>query len=171
MEKLILDAGPFITTCKFVVEGVLFIDYMLDRCSISITDSVHEEVVIAGDRYPDASAARQRIERKRINVLSPPAVPNLETLLAPYGLGRGERDSILLTEHPELGGATLVIDDHLAYLVSDRLGRQKRFLLDVIVDLVTARQLSVALAVNMVEAIRGRYPFAFVEHTMLLLQR
>lgn len=78
--------------------------------------------------------------------------------------------SILLTEHTDLEGATLVIDDHLAYLVSDRLGRQKRFLLDVIVHLVNAGELDKDLAIEMVDAVRTRYPPAFVEHTMLLLR-
>jgi hypothetical protein len=70
-----------------------------------------------------------------------------------------------LTEHADLRNATLVIDDHLAYLVSDRLERRKRFLLDVITDQVSAGSLNSKVAVDMVEAIRTRYPPAFVEHT------
>jgi hypothetical protein len=96
--------------------------------------------------------------------LSPPTASDLEELLAPYSLGDGERESILLSEHADLRDVTLVIDDHLAYLVSDRLGRQKRFLLDVIADLANAGTI-------IVQAIRSRYPPAFVEHTLLLLRR
>jgi hypothetical protein len=70
-----------------------------------------------------------------------------------------------------LQDATLVIDDHLAYLVSDRLGRRKRFLLDIIVDLTNAEKLDKELAMDIVNTIRTRYPSAFVEHTMLLLRR
>ena len=47
--------------------------------------------------------------------------------------------------------AILVIDDHLAYLVCDRLGQRKRFLLDTIVDLVDAEMLDKSLAMDMVE--------------------
>lgn len=171
MTELILDAGPLITVCKFSVDNLLLVDHILDRCKISIAAAVCNEVLVAGDRYSDARAAQERIERGQIKFLHPPVVRRLEALLVPYGLGSGERDSILLTEHPDLQGATLVIDDHLAYLVSNRLGRKKRFLLDVIIDLVESQQLGVKLAVEMTEAIRSRYPSAFIEHTMLLLQR
>ena len=171
MTELILDAGPLITLCKFGVTDLLLIDHLLHRCGITIAAAVRDEVIVAGTRYPDAQAAQQRIEREQIKVLHPPAARQLQTLLVPYGLGRGEQDSILLTEHTDLQHATLVIDDHLAYLVSDRLGRRKRFLLDVIADLVETKQLNVELAVEMTQAIRSRYPSAFVEHTMLLLQR
>ncbi|MFN2129284.1 MAG: hypothetical protein ACK2VD_02075 [Anaerolineae bacterium] len=171
MSKLILDSGPLITTCKFSVQDLLLIDHLLRRCEIIVADSVRDEVVVAGVQYRDAHAARQRIERGQIAVLSPPAVPDLGIVLGLYELGHGERDSILLTEHASLVDATLVLDDHLAYLVSDRLRRRKRFLLDVIVDLVRAEQLAVELAVDMVSAIGTRYPSAFVEHTMLLLRR
>jgi hypothetical protein len=43
----------------------------------------------------------------------------------------------------------LVIDYHLAYLVFDRLGRRKRFLLDMIVDLVDGGKLDRDLAREM----------------------
>lgn len=101
----------------------------------------------------------------------PPAIPNLEAVIAIYGLGQGEQDSILLTQHDDLLEATLVLDDHLAYLVSDRLAVRKRFLLDVIAGLVIDGDMDVQTALVIVEAIRSRYPRAFVEHTLLLLKR
>jgi hypothetical protein len=171
MDTLIFDAGPLITACKFSAGGQLVIDHVLDHCEVVVATSVRDEVVIAGARYPDAQMAQQRIGQGQIAVLSPPPDPDLETLIAPYGLGDGERESILLTGHTDLEGSTLVIDDHLAYLVSDRLGRRKRFLLDVIVDLVNARKLDRKLAITIVEAIHTRYPPAFVDHTILLLRR
>jgi len=170
LTKLIFDAGPLITTCKFSVAGRLVIDHILNYGEIAVATSVRDEVVVAGAHYPDAWAARQRIDRGQIVVLAPPSNPALEVLLAPYGLGDGERDSILLIGHADLQGATLVMDDHLAYLVSDRLGLRKRFLLDVIADL-GAGKLEPGLAVSIVQAIRTRYPPAFVEHTLLLLRR
>jgi hypothetical protein len=171
VNKFIFDAGPLITICKFNVAGRLVVDHILDHCEVTIAASVRDEVVIAGNRYPDAQAARQRIDKGQIAVLSPPSDPALEALVAPYGLGDGEWDTILLAGHTALQEATLVIDDHLAYLVSDRLGRRKRFLLDVIADLASVGILDKGLATNMVQAIRIRYPVAFVEHTLLLLKR
>lgn len=171
MKKLIFDAGPLITTCKFSVDNHLIVDHLLDYCEIMVVTSVRDEVVIAGAHYPDAQAAQQRIDEGQIAVLLPPPDPALEMLLALYGLGDGERNSILLAGRSSSEDTTLVIDDHLAYLVSDRLGQQKRFLLDVIADLAEAGKLSRELAIKIVQAIRTRYPPAFVEHTLLLLRR
>ena len=171
MCKLILDAGPLITSCKFSVAGKLIIDYLLEQCQITVTASVRDEVVLAGNRYPDASAARQRIDAGKIAVVPPLSDPAIRMHIAPYGLGTGEMDCIQLAGHPDWKDATLVLDDHLAYLVSDRLGQRKRFLLDVIADLARADKLADSLAVSMVGAIRSRYPPAFVEHTLLMLGR
>jgi len=171
MRMLIFDAGPLITTCKFSVADKLVIDYLLERCQITVTASVRDEVVLAGNRYPDASAARQRIDAGKIAVVPPPSDPAIRMLIAPYGLGAGEMDCIQLAGHSDWKDATLVVDDHLAYLVSDRLGQRKRFLLDVIADLVRANKMADSLAVSMVGAIRSRYPLAFVEHTLLLFGR
>ena len=151
MCKLVLDAGPLITTSKFSVAGRLVIDHLLDHCAITVAESVRTEVVVAGASYPDAQAAQQRLDQGQIASLSPPAAPELEELLAPYSLGDGERDSILLSEHAALRDVTLVMDDHLAYLVSDRLGRQKRFLLDVIADLANAGKLDKGVAADIVK--------------------
>ncbi len=170
-SKLILDAGPLITICRFSVAGHLVIDHLLESCEIIVTESVRAEVVIAGSHYADAQVAQERLNQGQIAVLSPPTGSDLRALLAPYGLGDGEQDSILLTEHVDVQDAILVIDDHLAYLVSDRLGRRKRFLLDVIADLAGAGALDKGVAVDIVRVIQTRYPPAFVEHTLLLLRR
>jgi hypothetical protein len=50
-----------------------------------------------------------------------------------YSLGNGKREGILLIAVPDV---TPVIDDHLAYLVGDHLGQRKRFLLDILSDLI-----------------------------------
>ncbi len=102
MHKLIFDAGPLITACKFDVAGRLIVDYILDHCQIIIATSVRDEVVITGAQYPDAQAAQQRIDGGQITVLAPPSASDLERLLAPYGLGDGEQHSILLTKHTTL---------------------------------------------------------------------
>lgn len=131
---------------------------------------MRDEVVYAGGRYVDANAARQRIQAGEIAVAPAPTDNISAALIAPYNLGIGETECILLAGHPEWRDATLVIDDHLAYLVSDRLGRRKRFLLDVFLDLVKSSTLDVSLAVSIVLAVRPRYPGAFVEHTLLVLR-
>jgi len=171
MRNLILDAGPLITACRFNAAGQVVIDHLLEVCRITIASSVRDEVVVAGKRYPDARIAQQRIEESSIGVMSATANPDLETVIAIYGLGQGEQESILLTQHDDLLDATLVLDDHLAYLVSDRLAVRKRFLLDVTADLAGNGELDVQLAIAIVEATRSRYPRAFVEHTLLLLRR
>jgi hypothetical protein len=171
MCKLVFDAGPLITACKFSVANRLVIDHLLDHCEIVVAESVRAEVVIAGANYPDAQAAQVRLDQGHIAALSPPFLPDLEELLALYRLGDGERDTILLSEHIGLQDATLVIDDHLAYLVSDRLRRRQRFLLDVVADLCIAGEMDKQVAGEIVQAVRGRYPPSFVEHTMLLLKR
>jgi len=74
-----------------------------------------------------------------------------------------------LTYENAFKDALLIVDDHLVYLVSDRLGVPKLFLLDLIVHLVRDGQLTAALGCGMVEAIRTRYPEAFIEHTLLIL--
>jgi hypothetical protein len=100
MSSLIFDAGPLITVCKFSAANRLVIDHILKRCRITVASSVRHEVVVAGTNYPDAQAAQHRIEQGQVAVLTPPSVPDLEALIAPYGLGDGERDSILLTAQP-----------------------------------------------------------------------
>lgn len=170
MDKLIFDAGPLITACRFNARNQPVIDHILKYGQVAIAASVRDEVIIAGARYPDARIAQQRIEQNRIVVLSPPENPDLETLIAVYDLGDGERDTILLAEQANWQDAVLVIDDHLAYMVSDRVGKQKRFLLDVIIDLSKAGKMDKKLAIEIVKAIRGRYPLAFVEHTLLVLE-
>lgn len=172
MERLIFDAGPLITACKFTVRGSPIIDYILEHRVIAIAASVRDEVVKAGSRYPDASTAQQRIMHGLIDVLSPLSTkPDIDAALKLYQLGIGEYDSILLATDAAAPTPTVVLDDHLAYLVSDRLHRRQRFLLDVIIDLVRSDNLERDLAIDIVQAIRQRYPPAFVEHTLLVLRR
>jgi hypothetical protein len=90
MGKLIFDAGPLITSCKFNAASRLVIDYLLDYSEIVVAESVRDEVVIAGARYTDAQAAQQRLEQGQIVALAPPSAPDLEALLAPYGASTKE---------------------------------------------------------------------------------
>lgn len=115
MKKLILDVGPLITSCRFTTAGQVVIDHLLAACDITIASSVRNEVVVAGQRYPDAQVAQQRINQASISVMSPPVNRDMEAVIGIYGLGEGEQDSMLLTRHSDLMDATLVLDDHLAY--------------------------------------------------------
>lgn len=88
---------------------------------------------MAGKRFADAQEARRLIIAGMIKVAMPaPASKWLEKVLQLYELGDGEYQSILLAHQM---GTCLVIDDYLGYLVSDRLGVQKLFLLDLLVKL------------------------------------
>jgi predicted nucleic acid-binding protein len=166
--EYIFDAGPLITSCKFTVRGRLVIDYLLDHCQIVIPQAVQQEVLIVGERYTDALEAKQRIVAGMIRVAMPiPASTSLEKAIRLYELGEGECQSILLAHQM---GACLVIDDYLGYLVSDRLGIQKRFLLDLLVRLTEQVKLDRGLACEIANAVRPRYTRAMVEHTLLMLE-
>ena len=171
MRRLIFDARPLITACKFRVQGQLVLDHLLATSQIIIPPSVQNEVVISSHQFADAQEAEQRISVEAIDVIAPTTVSgNVPIILGLYGLGNGERDAILLTYRTDLDGAWLVMDDYLCYLVSDRLDVKKLFLLDLIPRLVTQGDWDRALAAEIVEATRPRYAPAFVEHSLLLLK-
>jgi predicted nucleic acid-binding protein len=171
MLKLVFDAGPLITACKFHVEGQLIIDHILTCYQIVIPSAVYDEVVIAGARFPDAQDARHRVDTERIGVATPVLAPSLIQVLNLYGFGEGEQEAIGLMSMDHFRDAMLVVDDHLAYVVSDRLGIPKLFLLDLIVRLTKEEKLTTALGCGMVEAIRTRYPESFFRHTLLILKQ
>jgi hypothetical protein len=171
MEDVVFDAGPLITSCKYEVDGRLVIDCIFPRIQVNISESVRDEVVVAGSRFRDAREAGKRILNGDIKVLKPPSVPSVWELLKPYNLGAGEQDSILLLSLAGLEDASLIVDDHLAYLVSRRLGNQTMFLLDLIVQMANDGILVRELAIKLTKAIQSRYPVAFVEHSLMLLQR
>jgi predicted nucleic acid-binding protein len=165
--EYIFDAGPLITSCKFVVRGRLVIDYLLDHCQIIVSQAVQREVIVVGERYTDALEAKQRIAAETIKVATPTSVTTLlERVLRLYELGDGECQSVLLAYQK---GVCLVIDDYLGYLVSDRLGIQKRFFLDLLVRLTEEAELDQSLACEIADAVRPRYTWAMVEHTLLML--
>jgi predicted nucleic acid-binding protein len=166
--EYIFDAGPLITVCRFTVRRRLVIDHLLVHCQIVVPQAVQREVIVVGERYTDAQEAKRRITAGAIKVAKPiPAPTSLEKALRLYELGEGEYQSILLAYQM---GACLVIDDYLGYLVSDRLGIQKRFLLDLLVRLTEEARLDQSLACEIADAVRPRYTRAMVEHTLLMLR-
>jgi hypothetical protein len=88
---VVFDAAPLITACKFEVQGVLVIDYLLPECCIVIAPSVEEEVAILGASYPDGVVAGERIARGSIQVVAV-AERKWARYLADYATGEGERD-------------------------------------------------------------------------------
>ena len=165
--EYIFDAGPLITVCRFSVRSRLVIDHLLAHCQIVVPQAVQQEVIVVGERYADAQEAKRHIAAGAIRVALPiPAPASLEKALRLYELGDGECQSILLAYQM---GACLVIDDYLGYLVSDRLGIQKRFLLDLLVRLTEEAGLDQSLACEIADAVRPRYTRAMVEHTLLML--
>ena len=165
--EYIFDAGPLITICRFSVRGRLVIDHLLAHCQIVVPQAVQREVIVVGERYADAKEAKRRIALGAIKVAMPiPAPTLLEKALQLYELGEGEYRSILLAYQME---ACLVIDDYLGYLVSDRIGIQKRFLLDLLVRLTKEAELDRRLACEIADTVRPRYTRAMVEHTLLML--
>lgn len=165
--EYIFGAGPLITICRCTVRGRLVIDHLLAHCQIVVPQAVQREVIVVGERYSDAQEAKRRIAAGKIRVAMPiPAPALLEKAVRLYELGDSEYQSILLACQME---ACLVIDDYLGYLVSDRLGIQKRFLLDLLVRLTEEAELDRWLACEIADAVRPRYTRAMVEHTLLML--
>ncbi|MBM3134343.1 MAG: hypothetical protein FJZ89_03465 [Chloroflexi bacterium] len=66
---------------------------------------------------------------------------------------------------------SLITDDRLAYIVSDRMRVQKLLLLDLVVELVASRLMSSALAEEIVRATEPRYSGGFIAHTLKILER
>jgi len=169
--KGVFDAGPLITACKSEVNGKAVIDYLAPVTPIAVAPSVQREVTAAGSRYPDAAVANARIRAGKIAVESPVPNPELASVLALYGLGAGECESVLLASHKATLDPTtaLVVDDVLAYVVCDRLKVNKLLFLDFLVALAQEGLLSVADARAIARAVQRRYPKGFVDHTLRML--
>jgi len=170
--KVVFDAGPLITACKFEVEGKLVIDHLLTDCRVLIPPSVEEEVAILGARYPDGVAAGERIADSRIRVVRVDA-RRWGRLMHGYALGDGERDSIeLCGQEPNV--QAFVTDDHLAFVAATRLGLAGWMLPDpfallrtsLVVELMSRRLLTSRLVRSILEGIRPRYRAGGIEYSL-----
>lgn len=65
----------------------------------------------------------------------------------------------------------LVIDDKLAYIVSDRLGVTKSFRLDLVLTLVEQRGLTTTLAEEIINVARPRYSDGLIRHSLKMLEK
>jgi len=168
--KTVFDTAPLITCCKFEVQGRLIIDYILDGgCDIVVPAVVQVEIMAERHRYPDAQLADQRIRSGRITVRDVAIPP--DNIMALYGLGGGEQGAIALTVTLEPDIDYVVLDDKLAYIVCDRLGLPKLFLLDLVVNMVKQGSISGELGREICQAVTPRYSFGMVAHTLRILER
>jgi predicted nucleic acid-binding protein len=166
----VFDTAPLITCCKFEVCGQPIIDHILDNgCSIVIPSVVQEEISAERHRYTDARLAEQQIHTGRIAVRDVTVPADNATAL--YNLGKGEQGAIALTFALADEIDYLVLDDKLAYIVSDRIELPKLFLLDLIVLLVEQEGMSKNLGKVVCQAVSSRYSVGLVTHTLRILER
>ena len=91
-------------------------------------------------------------------------------MLDSYKLGQGEKDStILMLTLPEVDH--LVVDDRLAFIVSDRMTVSKILLADLLVELVWKGLMEHELTEKILKAIALRYAPGFILHTLKILER
>jgi predicted nucleic acid-binding protein len=129
---------------------------------------VYNEVIVAGAAYPDAALVQGMVASGQIVVESPPV--SGATVLDSYKLGRGEKESMILTlTQPDVD--YLVVDDRLAFIVSDRMTAPKILLADLLVELVWKGFMERELAEKILKAIEPRYAPGFIPHTLKILER
>jgi predicted nucleic acid-binding protein len=166
--KVVVDSASLITAAKFTVDGHTVVEYLAQCCLLRITPAVHQEVILAGATYPDAAHVQAMVTDGRITVASPPV--SAASVLDGYKLGRGEKDSIILMlTQPDMD--YLVVDDRLAFVVSDRMTVPKILLVDLLVELVWQGCMERQLAEKMLKAIAPRYAPGFIPHTLTMLER
>lgn len=168
MLKLVFDTAALITCCQFNVHGMPVVEHVLTACTIVIPGAVQSEVTIASDRYVDAQLAARLIAAGKVQVES--VVLPRSNVLEYYKLGLGEKEAIALCLKKG-ENISLITDDRLAYIVSDRMRVQKLLLLDLVVELVASRLMSSALAEEIVRATEPRYSGGFIAHTLKILER
>ena len=166
--KLVVDAASLITAAKFSVDGRTVAEHIARQCLLAIVPAVYNEVIIAGSAHPDAVRVRDMATDGRIIVEAPPR--SGASVLDGYKLGSGEKESIILAL-TQPSADYLVIDDRLAFIVSDRMTVPKILLVDLLVELVWKGFMERQLAEKMLGAIAPRYAPGFIPHTLTMLER
>jgi predicted nucleic acid-binding protein len=165
--RIIIDSASLITAAKFSVDGRTVIEHIADRCQAIIVPAVHSEVILAGAVHADAAHIQAMVVDGRITVEAPTSPT--ATVLDRYKLGRGEKESIILAlSRPHMD--YLVVDDRLAFIVSDRMTVPKILLADLLVQLVWKGLLDRELSEKMLKAIEPRYAPGFIPHTLKMLE-
>jgi predicted nucleic acid-binding protein len=165
--KLVFDSASLITAAKFTVDGLTVIEHVAQRGQIVIGPAVHDEVVMAGAAYSDAVLVQRMVLNGQIKV-QPVTVP-VATVLDRYKLGPGEKESMILAlTQPDAD--YLVVDDRLAFIVSDRMTIPKILLADLLVELVWKQFIERELAEKILKVIEVRYAPGFIPHTLKILE-
>jgi predicted nucleic acid-binding protein len=166
--KVVVDSASLITAAKFTVDGHTVVEHLAHCCLLRIPPAVHNEVILAGATYPDAAHVQALVRDSYITVASPPVSD--ASVLDGYKLGRGEKESIILTlTLPDTD--YLVVDDRLAFVVSDRMTVPKILLVDLLVELVWKGFMERLLVEKILGAIAPRYAPGFIPHTLTMLER
>ncbi len=165
--KVVVDSASLITAAKFDVDDRTVVDHIVDRCHVIIAPTVYQEVILAGGIHPDAAHVQKMVTDGHIAVEAPSA--SNATVLDSYKLGRGEKESMILAlTRPDI--AYLVVDDRLAFIVSDRMTVPKILLADLLVELVWKGFMERELSEKMLKAIEPRYAPGFIHHTLRILE-
>ena len=165
---LVLDSASLITAAKFVVDGSTVLEHLSRCCLLTIPSAVHREVVVAGAAYPDAAQVQTMVTDGRIIVQTVEA--DAATVLDDYQLGAGEKESMILAL-TDSAVHHLVVDDRLAFIVSDRMTIPKILLADLVVELVWAGSVSLELGEAILRSVEPRYAQGFIPHTLTMLTR
>lgn len=166
--KLVLDSSSLITAAKFTVAGLTVAEHIAQLCELVIVSSVRDEVIVAGAAYPDAARVRQMITNGQITVEA--FLASGTTVLDNYKFGQGEKDSIIMAlTLPDVD--YLVVDERLAFIVSDRMTVPKILLADLLVELVWKGLMASELAEKILKTIEPRYAQGFIPHTLKILER
>lgn len=168
MLELVFDANALITCCQATTQDGPAIESVLEVCVLRVPMAVHQEVLAARARFPDARLADRTISEGRIEVI-PTSLPP-DNVLDHYRLGSGEKESIALYLDKADELDFLVTDDRLAYVVGQRCGIPCYLFLDMVIELVERRLWKRALAEEVVKAVQYRFSGGFVPHTLTILR-
>ena len=165
--QIILDTSPLISLCVFRAAGQLVIEHLLAAASLIVAGTVAAEAT-ANPAHSDAAVVETLLKKKRLfnaPVLSTP----LDSVIDGYTkLGKGERDTIRIA--PAFPGASVVLDDYLAFVIATRFDLKPILLLDLIVLFVEQGHLEKALAQEIIIQMASRYSSPFVNHTIYKLK-
>lgn len=162
-SSFIFDTSPLITICAFDVNGTTVADILRQICTISMVETVTKEAT-ANPKYSDAATIIQLITENKLFQIPVP-VTDVDRQIDLYAkLGIGERDTIRAGVANK--AASIILDDHLAFVIATRFGQEPILLLDFLVKLSKDQRLDQQVAIQIVQSIARRYSQPFVEHTL-----
>lgn len=146
------------------------IDWLLDNnCRILVPRIVEREILAGQGKYSDAKIAAERLKVNEIEVFD--VSDSSSSVLSAYGLGSGEQGVMLLAFSIKSMIDYVILDDKLAYIVSDRVLLPKLFLLDLILEMAFRDILTADLVKEICHSVSPRYSQGMIEHTLLMLEK